>query len=566
MNKKIKNILTLFFFLLFAFSPVQASLLYEIDYGIKEFKKGKFENSKKYFLKYIKSNPNDKDGYYWLAKTYSNLNDNKNATLNFQKAYELTFEEKNIEKIDFNLENISNLEDYFDMAVMYFENGKFKEAKAYANLMLEINPKSPSAYFIKAKIAQTQGNNEEAVQFLNNAITFNNKLIKTNLAKSLNITKLPQLSDEMYEVFALESYFSSDITTAIKYARKYLDLNPENYEMTNLLIDLYIKNDEIILAQSLIDKILKENENNIQTLIYQAQLYKNKDDLKQETTLLNAYKINPNNQQVLLELGNFYLAKADFQSARKYFEILINVNDELYEGYFGYIYSIIELGKTNEAMGLIRKIASLNENFDEIDYLLAKICAMNGDYKAGYDYISQAIIKNKNSQYFLLKSKINYVLKNYNEAILDLENAIENLQNENSVEIENELIKNYLKNYDKNNAQKLLAKKQGLDKNLIMYKYNLYVLHKLQGNDSKAQNQLNELKKIKPIIAKDYIDLSQIYYEQGEIAQAFKILDKAIKKMPKEAGLYAQKNKLYFMLSKEKEKEKTTLQMQEINP
>ena len=485
MNKKIKKIITTFFFLFFTINTAHASLLWDIDYGINEYRKNNFKSARDYLLNYIKSNPNNEEGYYWLAKTYWGLKDDKSANENFKKAHELTIKEKNIEKLEFNYDSSSNLEDYFDMAAMYFETGNLKDAVFYADMMLKINPKSPSAYFIKAKIAQINGENDKAIEFINKAIIFNNKLIKTNLAKSLNVTKLPEMTLEMYEIFALEAYFSPDTTSAIRYCRKYLEINPSNSDMRNMLIDLYIKNNEFVLAQNLIDTALNENANNIQTLLLQARLYDLKQDERFENTVLNAFKINPNNAQTLLILGNYYLKKEDYLNAKKYFEILVNVNDSLYEGYFGYIYSLIETNETESAMNLIRKFISFNPSSSEGYYLLAKICEKQGNYKDSYDYLTQAIEHAPNAQYYLTRGIINYQLKDYKKSINDLKMANNLPKSEKITNLVGDyLIKNYLKINDLINAQIHLNKKVSLDKNRIMYKYNLYVLYKKQGNNA----------------------------------------------------------------------------------
>ena len=554
MNKKIKKIYTIFFFLCLITGFSKASLLWGINYGIDLYRSNNFKLAKDYFIEYIKSNPNDKDGYYWLARSYFNLKDEKKANENFEKSYELLMKEKNIEKIDFKLNTSSNLEDYFDMAVMFFESGDLKEAETYADLMLKINEKSPSAYFIKAKIAQLEGDNQKAIEYINKAIIFNNKLIKTNLAKSLNIKQLPEMTLEMYEVFALEAYFSNDIASAIRYCRKYLNIKSDNVDILNMLIDLYIKNNDLGLAQILLD----ENQDiaNIYTLLYQAKIYEIKNDEKLESILLSAYKINPNNQNVLLELGNFYLKKGDYFNSKKYFEILVNVNDELAEGYFGYIYSLIEIGKTDNAIDLVRKFISLNPTSSEGDYLLGRICQKRANYKEALEYFNSALYKAKNPYYYLDRAKINYELKNYEESLEDLKN-VQNYSNSDFIndEVENYLIKNYLKLGDVINAQTYINKKLALDKNRILYKYNLYNLYKIQGNEKLSSIQLEELERIKPVNINDFIDLSEFYYEKSEVEKAIKILNKGIKKFPDELCLYTQKAKILFLINKMKEAE-----------
>lgn len=551
MNKIIKKKLILFFFLLFAINQANASVLWDINLGINQYRKNNFKFCKNYFLDYIKANPNDDEGYYWLAKTYATLKDETNANLYFKKAHELAFMEKNIEKIDFNINTNSNVEDYFDMASMYFESGNLTQALNYADLMLKINPKSPSAYFIKAKIAQMNGEEDKAIEFLNQAIIYNNKLIRTNLAKSLNIRQLPEMTLEMYEIFALEAYYSNDINSAIRYCKKYLAANSSNTDVTNLLIDLYIKNNEISQAQNLIDNVLNNNGSNIQTILYQAKILSLRNDENLEGVLLSAYKINPNHAKVLLELGNYYLKKEDYLNSKKYFEILINVDDSLYEGYVGYISSIIELGEIEVAMNLIRKLTSLNPESSENSYLLAKICEKNGNYDEALTYLDNAIDIAKNPHYYLTRAKVHYILKNHSKSISDLKIMQKmTLTSSQISEMQDYLIANYLKINDLINAQIHLNKKLSLDKNRIMYKYNLYVLYKLQGNEKLALAQKQVFKKAKPTSFKDYIDLSEIYYDLGEFDDAIKILNKGIKKSPKEIKLYCQKAKIYTLLNK----------------
>ena len=546
MNKKF----LISFLLFFAINSANANILWDINYGINLFQKNNLTSAKNYFMHYVNSNPNDEDGYYWLGKTYSKFKDEKNAQEAFKKAHELGLKDKNIEKIDFNVENLSSIEDFFDMAAMYYETGDLKEADSYADMMLKINPKSSSAYFVKAKVAQTKGDEILAKEYLNKAIMFNNKLLKTNLARNLKITKLPQISPEMYEEFALESYYSADSDNAIKYCKKYLNINPKNIDITNMLIDLYIKNNELLLAQSLIDETLTTNPN-IQTYLYQAKIYEIKKDERLEATLLNAYKINPNNSKTLLKLGEYYLKKEDYINSKKYYEILINVNDELYEGYFGYIYSLIELREIESAINLIRKFISLNPNGSEADFLLAKICAQKNEINEALQYLNQAIEKSKNAVYFLESAKLNYENKEYEDSLEDLKMTLKMPNADAYTEkIEDYLILNYLKLNDTKNAQIYLNKKHSLDKNRIMYKYNLYIIYKLQGNEKLTLSYKEQIKKTKPTAIQDYIDLSEIYFDQSNYEKAFKFLDKGIKKHPNSFKLYSQKAKLYTKLNK----------------
>ena len=109
-----------------------------------------------------------------------------------------------------------------------------------------------------------------------------------------------------------------------------------------------------------------------------------------------------------------------------------------------------------------------------------------------------------------------------------------------------------------NRGQKrYFSKKLSLDKNSVKYKYSLYLLYKLKGENEKAQNQFAQIRKIKPEKLSDYIDLSEVYFEEINLETAIKTLDHAIKKFPSEYEPYSEKMKLYF-LSEEAEKLKET--------
>lgn len=379
-------------------NPCSASLLQDINTGINEYRSKDYESAKKSFSNYINSNPNDPDGYFWLAKTYDILKDKQRAKENFKRSYEILSKDRNIAKISFS--DDSNIEDYFDMALAYFEAGNLKEADFYADLMLRVEAKSSSAYFVKAKIAQTQGNLEKATEYLNYALIYNNKLLDTNLAKSLNIVKLPPLQKEACNVLALEAYFRGDINLAIEYLKKYVRLDSNDIDSLNMLCDLYIKNNDLDSAQNIINTILKINPNSSLAYLNQAKIYELTKNKKLEEILLRGVKINPNNKDMLLKIANYYLKRADYENSKKYFETLTNIDDNLYEAYFGYIFSLIELGSIEEASECFKKkMIHLKQKNGEAELLLAKICIDALEYKEALEYLKEALKKEDNIYY-----------------------------------------------------------------------------------------------------------------------------------------------------------------------
>ena len=547
MNKIIK-ILTLLFCMIYLQNACFASFLRDFEEGVNIYEKGYYKNAQDYFETYILNNPQDEWGYYFLAKAYQkNKKEDENLiNENFKKSFDMIVKKRNIEKVFFDLEKIANLEDYFDIAVTYFEAGNYDKSENYADLMLKIDPKSALAYFVKAKTAYTKGYEIKAKEYLEHAIMYNNEIIKTNLATVLNITTVPNLTKDVYYYKAIEKFYEGNLTDTKNNIKNYTALDSTNINMRNFLTDLAFQTQDFDLAQKNIEETLNLNPNNIQNLINQAKMYEiiGRED-KIEPVLNKAYKINPNNKELLLALGNYYLSKKDYKNSKKFFENLILTDDKFYEAYFNHIFCLIEENKLNEAIKQIRKTSLINPNATETLYLLYKICVIEGKYPEARNYIEEAIGKEENPYYYLECAKLNFLEEKYPEAIINLNDAINApYKIKNEKEIYEYLARCYLETNDIENALKIINSNNKLDKNSIIYKYILYKLNKLQGNDKNKSRYLTELKKIKPQTQKDYIDLSEFYFEEYGLEASNKILDEGIKKYPDCASLYSQKNKL----------------------
>ena len=523
-------------------NSVFASYLWDINVGVSEFFKGNFNYSKNFFLTYLKSNPNDENGYWWLAKSYQNLGDEENSNLNFEKSYLSTFSKKELEKINFNSKETSNIEDYFDMAVEYFSNANYKEADFYADMMLKLDKKSASAYFIKAKIAKTLKNDTEAKKYLEQAIIFNNDILNTNLAKTLKIATVPSTTKEMYKFNAIEFYYKGELKDSIINAKKYIEID-KNIDMINFLINLYIKSNDIYRAKNLIESSKNANIANIQTYIYESQI--TADEEKKEKILKEAYKINPNNPDVLLNLGNLYLKREDFNNSLKYFEILTLVNSEMYEAYFGYAFSLLKLNKTQEALNFVRKMHKKNPSSSENLFLLSLVAQNQNSYIEAIEYLDEALQKDENANYYFEKAKIYYLLKNYEKSLENLKSVSKaNNGSINEKEVDEYFVKNYLKLNKFKEAENLLFYNTKLDKNRIMYKYYLYNLCKFDDNNSTTCQKTFKLPK--PMSLENYIDISEILLDKNSLKEAEKILTAGLKKYPNSHQLLQAKNKIDY--------------------
>ncbi len=527
-----------------SYKSADASLYWNIESGIKEYRKNNFSFAKNYFIQYINNNPNDKDGYWWLGKTYLKLNDKKSASENFEKSYKLYKNEIEIGNISFKNETGENDSEFLDFAKDSFDKGKYKEAELFANKILENDPMSYGALFIKARIAYINKDNDLAKEYLKSAIIFNSKLLETNLAKTLNILHVPEPSEKEYTALIYNSYFTGETEKTIHYLKAYLE-NNKNIEMYNLLSHLYLINNSHSELAETISETRKLNEKNITSYIIEAKI----NPAREEELLKKAYEINPNNQEVLLNLGNYYLKNEDYKNSEKYFSTLINMNDGLYEGYFGYIYSLIENNKIDEAVKSLRKASLINPNVSELNILLAKICIAKGEYKEALEYTKEALKKDKNPDYYLISSEINYILGDYNASIQAIGRTLGfTYQVQNPKKLRELYVKNYLKKEYYEDIEKYIDNNEKLDKNSLLYKYILYKLYKYKNKDDKANQLSVKIFKFKPSTKNDCLIFSEILLEEKNKQEAINFLDSVIKKKSEYSViLEKQKNKIEFM-------------------
>ena len=194
---------------------------------------------------------------------------------------------------------------------------------------------------------------------MNKAILLDNNLLDTNLAKSLNIYSIPEQKKEIYTYKAYEAYFRGDINTAINNLMFYSAVDDKNVDVLNFLCDLYIKNNNL-----------------------------------------------------LLKLGEYYLKKGNFSEAKKYYKTLITLDDNLYEAYFGYIYSLIELDEIEEASVCFKKkMPLLKQKNGENEFLLAKICINAKEYSDALDFLNEALKKDDNLIFRAEIERVNALIK-----------------------------------------------------------------------------------------------------------------------------------------------------------
>ena len=78
-----KRLTILILIILFNYNAAKADILWDIDVGIRLYHINSHKQAQSFFESYIEANPNDEDGYFWLARSYDKANNYKKTLINF---------------------------------------------------------------------------------------------------------------------------------------------------------------------------------------------------------------------------------------------------------------------------------------------------------------------------------------------------------------------------------------------------------------------------------------------------------------------------------------------------
>lgn len=230
-----------------------------------------------------------------------------------------------------NLANILSNAGRYDDAIYHYEEAlrirpDYSEALSnYANLLqikgdldkaeellrkaIKISPKYASAYNNLGNTLQKKERYEEAVELYQKAI----ELEPNELNYYLNLSK------------AYEALSKNEL--AVETMKDGLKIASQKIQVQLLLLDLYLRNDQLDQAEELIAQLEKE-KNPISTVkVFKARIAAQRENWEEALNILNELvSQNPNAPDLHNELGEVLLKKGDKQNAREKFEKAIDLN------------------------------------------------------------------------------------------------------------------------------------------------------------------------------------------------------------------------------------------------
>lgn len=445
-------------------------------------------------------------------------------------------------------------DDYFDIATNYYNATNYAKALEYLDSILKLEPQNLQAKALKDKISppvvEACGTDTTTTTVLTTP-TAQAQIVPAQAPKiEMPVVVEPKgdiekisYDSNYYNTKGQEFYKKKEFDSAIEYFYKAVNLNARNAQAYNNLAMCYWFKNNLIAAIKYFKKANYINHGYTQPLVNLALLYKQLGDVPNQVYYLKkAIKYNPADFTAYYWLGDYYRNIGEYPAAIECFKEVVRINPKFSQAYLSIAMCFFETEEFNYTILALTQYQEYYPDSDFAYYLKAKANLAMTRYSDAKENIEKAIAICNNNEYQYELAKIDYYLEDYSSALDIFQNL---LKNGDSAEMFNYVgLCNYkLKNIEV--AQANFNKAIELDGLRPIYYYNLAQCYKSIGDKKNYTKYVNIATKITPINYQDFIDLSYIYYDNGNPSYAINSLNDAISKYPTIKALYLSKLKIY---------------------
>lgn len=439
-------------------------------------------------------------------------------------------------------------EDYFDIATNYYNSNNCDKALEYLGYIIGVEPENAKAKELRNKILNP---NTEVVQAESKPEVIN---VPLQSSENIVVLDIPQAdvekmsyNAEYYNTKGQEFYEKKEYNSAIEYFYKSINLDKKNPLAYNNLGMAYLAKNNIEVAIKYFKKANSLNKSYTQPLVNLANLYgQTGDTQKQVYYLQKAIKDNPNDYLAYFWLGEYYKKNEMYPNAITNYKEAVKVNPKYAEAYMSLAMCFFETEEFNYSIIALKQYLDLCPESDYAYYLLARANLAMSRYYDAKIFIEKAIQICEKKEYRFELGEVDYYLEDYNTALAIFQALIET---EDSAEIFNYMGLCYYKLRDIQSAILNFNNAIKSDGLRPIYYYNLAQCYKSLGDKKNYSKYAASATKIAPLNYQDFIDLSYIYYDNGNPSYAINTLDHAITKYPDIKSLYLSKLKIYESLS-----------------
>ncbi len=236
-----------------------------------------------------------------------------------------------------------------------------------------------------------------------------------------------------------------------------------------------------------------------------------------------------------LEIGELYLQNKEYAKAEEVYRQIIDRESDNEEAAIALVHAYLLQEKEDDALTTLNRLKITSENPERVELTIAKIYARRQQYSKAADILRGILLRENLSQARYLLAIIEFQLKEYEEALLQLQQIPRNAEDyEKSVFLQVRLLR-VLERPDEaiNILEEALNDREV--SNVDMYVL-LATLYQMQGKESLSEATFNRALSIYPDNDNLLYEFGLFLDQTGEQQRAMSVMQKLITRQPEHAA------------------------------
>ncbi len=343
---------------------------------------GKYKEAAIQFSNALKVDKNYADAHYELAKTHLKMNSPLPAYTELMRTVELA---------------PSNVEARMTLGNLLLAGGAPDRAKTQANAVLAINPNNADAYALLAGIAQRSGDIAETRKDLQHALELDPNRSDFHSAMAMLDARDPATSGAAEGELSKAASLDPKSVTPHLLLGELLDRKgdhqgaelqflaaisaaPKNVQARAALASLYFRGGDKAKAEQTLRQAIDDNQDDEAASTLLVEFYARTGQIdRAEPTFADLNSKYPKSFAIKLTYARILFDKKNYAKATELANQLTKVDAGNVEVQTLNALLLVNAGKTDEALTLLKKAAKDNPNNPQTQLLLARVAASKGD-------------------------------------------------------------------------------------------------------------------------------------------------------------------------------------------
>jgi len=426
---------------------------------------------------------------------------------------------------------------YYQKALINADAGNWNEVAANCQRALELSPDDDDAKFLLARALGVLKEHEKAISILE------------------DLKRKGVVREDVYILLAKE-YMNvgryGDAEAAITDLLKESPESTVGYYYLGAIYGGYMK--EPRKAIEVYNRILEADPENYQVMEILSQLYSELGEFGDAIKMLSTIEgANPLDPSIKIKLSQMYYKKGDYPSAIKKIEeaLLLEPKSDKIAYYLGILYG--EVGRNEDSARTLKKIMPSSPLYRDARLKLAYDLNVSGKIEEAKEVLSEGIKRSpKIIEFYQYLAGLLEFEGNYLGAAKLLMKAHKVFQNDPRFPYAIAVL--YDRLHNPKSAMEWMRKTLAIDpKNALAMNYIGYTLVEMERDLDEAERLLEEAATLRPDDGYIIDSLGWLYYKKGDLTKAIGLLKKAYALVPNEPTILRHLGEVYTKRGNKKE-------------